>query len=126
MYLCVYLLSLLTRLLLSCSNCTLVSKHNNKPGVEKNMNLNVVYFSPVRDKHQSKPTLRDLQNKFAAGAGSHPALPFVSDHAAPPPNCQPKPGATLLDTSPSHLETPSADVTLANVSVPLESIKPSK
>ncbi|XP_037544818.1 ADP-ribosylation factor-binding protein GGA1 [Nematolebias whitei] len=77
------------------------------------------------DKQQSKPTLRDLQNKSAASVGSHPALPFVSDHPAPPPNCQPKPGATLLDTSPAHLETPSADVTLANVFVPLESIKPS-
>lgn len=90
------------------------------------MNLNVVYFSPVRDKQQSKPSLRDLQNKSAASVNSHPALPFASDHPAPPPNCQPKPGATLLDTSPAHLETPPADVTLADVFVPLESIKPSK
>lgn len=85
------------------------------------MNLNVVYFSPLRDKHQSKPTLRDLQNKCAAS--SHPALPFVSDHPPPPP----KPGATLLDKSHiAHVETPAAELTLANVFVPLESIKPSK
>uniref|UniRef100_A0A7N6BYM2 Golgi associated, gamma adaptin ear containing, ARF binding protein 1 n=1 Tax=Anabas testudineus TaxID=64144 RepID=A0A7N6BYM2_ANATE len=54
------------------------------------------------DKQQSKPTLRDLQSK------SGPNL-----------------GATLLDMSPSHTEPPSAEVTLTDVFVPLESIKPS-
>ncbi|XP_017272096.1 ADP-ribosylation factor-binding protein GGA1 [Kryptolebias marmoratus] len=77
------------------------------------------------DKQQSKPTLRDLQNKSGATVGPPPVLPFGSDPPAPLPNCLPKPGATLLDKSPAHSETLSAEVTLANVFVPLESIKPS-
>uniref|UniRef100_A0A8D0DAK4 Golgi associated, gamma adaptin ear containing, ARF binding protein 1 n=1 Tax=Sander lucioperca TaxID=283035 RepID=A0A8D0DAK4_SANLU len=49
------------------------------------------------DKQQCKPTLRDLQSK----------------------------SVTLLDMSPTHNDTPSAEVTLTDVFVPLESIKPS-
>uniref|UniRef100_A0A3B5AZ74 Golgi associated, gamma adaptin ear containing, ARF binding protein 1 n=1 Tax=Stegastes partitus TaxID=144197 RepID=A0A3B5AZ74_9TELE len=54
------------------------------------------------DKQQSKPTLRDLQSKSGPG-----------------------PGATLLDMPPARPETPPAEVTLTDVFVPLESIKPS-
>uniref|UniRef100_A0A665W6B5 Golgi associated, gamma adaptin ear containing, ARF binding protein 1 n=1 Tax=Echeneis naucrates TaxID=173247 RepID=A0A665W6B5_ECHNA len=50
------------------------------------------------DKQLSKPTLRDLQSNL---------------------------GATLLDMSPTHRETPAAEITLTDVFVPLESIKPS-
>ncbi|MEQ2313308.1 ARF-binding protein [Ameca splendens] len=71
------------------------------------------------DKQQSKPTLRDLQSKSGTNASTHPVVPFVSGH--PAPNL----GGTLLDKSPTHSEAPSPEVTLANVFVPLESIKPS-
>uniref|UniRef100_A0A8C3ARW0 Golgi associated, gamma adaptin ear containing, ARF binding protein 1 n=1 Tax=Cyclopterus lumpus TaxID=8103 RepID=A0A8C3ARW0_CYCLU len=52
------------------------------------------------DKQQCKPTLRDLQSKSGLAA-------------------------SLLDMSPTHTETPPVDVTLTDVFVPLESIKPS-
>ncbi|XP_047213106.1 ADP-ribosylation factor-binding protein GGA1-like isoform X1 [Girardinichthys multiradiatus] len=70
------------------------------------------------DKQQSKPTLRDLQSKSGTNASTHPVVPFVSGHPAPIL------GGTLLDKSPTHSEAPSPEVTLANVFVPLESIKP--
>uniref|UniRef100_A0A3B4YVN0 Golgi associated, gamma adaptin ear containing, ARF binding protein 1 n=1 Tax=Seriola lalandi dorsalis TaxID=1841481 RepID=A0A3B4YVN0_SERLL len=54
------------------------------------------------DKQQSKPTLRDLQSKSGPGLG-----------------------ATLLDMSPTHTEAPAAEISLTDVFVPLESIKPS-
>uniref|UniRef100_A0A3Q1HUP3 Golgi associated, gamma adaptin ear containing, ARF binding protein 1 n=1 Tax=Anabas testudineus TaxID=64144 RepID=A0A3Q1HUP3_ANATE len=54
------------------------------------------------DKQQSKPTLRDLQSKSGANTNPNPILAFASEH--PPP---------------------SAEVTLTDVFVPLESIKPS-
>uniref|UniRef100_A0A3Q0QSA3 Golgi associated, gamma adaptin ear containing, ARF binding protein 1 n=1 Tax=Amphilophus citrinellus TaxID=61819 RepID=A0A3Q0QSA3_AMPCI len=56
------------------------------------------------DKQQSKPTLRDLQNKSGANSSLR---------------------ATLLDMSPSHTEAASAEVSLTDVFLPLESIKPS-
>uniref|UniRef100_A0A146P6L4 Golgi associated, gamma adaptin ear containing, ARF binding protein 1 n=1 Tax=Fundulus heteroclitus TaxID=8078 RepID=A0A146P6L4_FUNHE len=71
------------------------------------------------DKQQSKPTLRDLQSKSGANSSTHPVVAFVSDHPAPSFT------GTLLDQSPAHSTTPSPEVTLANVFVPLESIKPS-
>uniref|UniRef100_A0A8C5N816 ADP-ribosylation factor-binding protein GGA1-like n=1 Tax=Gouania willdenowi TaxID=441366 RepID=A0A8C5N816_GOUWI len=55
------------------------------------------------DKHQTKPTLRDLQSKSGVSGLSNPISP-----------------PTLLETPPSH-----AEVTLTDVFVPLESIKPS-
>ncbi|KAM9325809.1 ADP-ribosylation factor-binding protein GGA1 [Gastrophryne carolinensis] len=62
------------------------------------------------DKSQHKPTLRDLQNKVAT----------------PPPPQQP----SIMGTFPSLGEKPTAgpvksDISLANVNVPLESIRPS-
>uniref|UniRef100_A0A7N5ZY06 Golgi associated, gamma adaptin ear containing, ARF binding protein 1 n=1 Tax=Anabas testudineus TaxID=64144 RepID=A0A7N5ZY06_ANATE len=77
------------------------------------------------DKQQSKPTLRDLQSKSGANTNPNPILAFASEHPASPLNSQPNLGATLLDMSPSHTEPPSAEVTLTDVFVPLESIKPS-
>uniref|UniRef100_A0A7N6ALI2 Golgi associated, gamma adaptin ear containing, ARF binding protein 1 n=1 Tax=Anabas testudineus TaxID=64144 RepID=A0A7N6ALI2_ANATE len=83
------------------------------------------FFSVCRDKQQSKPTLRDLQSKSGANTNPNPILAFASEHPASPLNSQPNLGATLLDMSPSHTEPPSAEVTLTDVFVPLESIKPS-
>ncbi|KAM4530879.1 ADP-ribosylation factor-binding protein GGA1-like [Odontesthes bonariensis] len=77
------------------------------------------------DKQQSKPTLRDLQSKSGANIPPNPIPAFASDPPAPPPSSQPNLRATLLDTSPTHTETPPAQVTLTDVFVPLESIKPS-
>ncbi|XP_040917876.1 ADP-ribosylation factor-binding protein GGA1-like [Toxotes jaculatrix] len=77
------------------------------------------------DKQQSKPTLRDLQSKSGANVGPNPIPAFASEHPAPLLNSQTSLGATLLDMSPTHTEAPAAEVTLTDVFVPLESIKPS-
>ncbi|KAG7216236.1 hypothetical protein INR49_029087 [Caranx melampygus] len=77
------------------------------------------------DKQQSKPTLRDLQSKSGASITPGPIPTFASEDPAPHLNSQPSLGATLLDMSPTHTETPAAEVTLTDVFVPLESIKPS-
>lgn len=86
----------------------------------------VVPLSAFRDKQQSKPTLRDLQSKSGSNVTPNPIPTFAAEHPAPLLNSQPGPGATLLDMSPTHTETPPAEVTLTDVFVPLESIKPSK
>uniref|UniRef100_A0A8D2ZWV1 ADP-ribosylation factor-binding protein GGA1 n=1 Tax=Scophthalmus maximus TaxID=52904 RepID=A0A8D2ZWV1_SCOMX len=65
------------------------------------------------DKQQFKPTLRDLQSKS-----------FSSEHSAPL-SSQPSLGSTLLDMTQTHTDSPAADITLTDVFVPLESIKPS-
>ncbi|XP_068605556.1 ADP-ribosylation factor-binding protein GGA1 [Brachionichthys hirsutus] len=67
------------------------------------------------DKQQSKPTLRDLQSKSGSSVALNPIPAFSAEPL----------GATLLDASLTHAENPAAEVTLADVSVPLESIKPS-
>ncbi|XP_054464194.1 ADP-ribosylation factor-binding protein GGA1-like [Anoplopoma fimbria] len=77
------------------------------------------------DKQQCKPTLRDLQSKSVCNVTPNPIPTFAVEHPAPLLNSQPGPAATLLDMSPTHTETPSADFTLTDVFVPLESIKPS-
>ncbi|XP_068435301.1 ADP-ribosylation factor-binding protein GGA1-like [Clinocottus analis] len=77
------------------------------------------------DKQQCKPTLRDLQSKSGCNITPAPIPTFAAEHPVPPLNSQPSPAATLLDMSPTHTETPPADVTLTDVFVPLESIKPS-
>uniref|UniRef100_A0AAX7SXN0 Golgi-associated, gamma adaptin ear containing, ARF binding protein 1 n=1 Tax=Astatotilapia calliptera TaxID=8154 RepID=A0AAX7SXN0_ASTCA len=77
------------------------------------------------DKQQSKPTLRDLQNKTGTNIAPNPIPAFTAEPPAPVPNSQPSLKATLLDVSPSHTEASSADVSLTDVFVPLESIKPS-
>ncbi|XP_069557434.1 ADP-ribosylation factor-binding protein GGA1-like [Brachyistius frenatus] len=76
------------------------------------------------DKQQSKPTLRDLQSKSGANITPNPIPVFAPESPAPLPSSQPG-SVTLLDSSPTHEEPPSAEVTLADVFVPLESIKPS-
>lgn len=86
-----------------------------------------VDVSAFRDKQQTKPTLRDLQSKCCSNMTPNPIPAFSTE---PVLNSQPSIGATLLDISPVHIETttppPSAEVTLTDVLVPLESIKPSK
>uniref|UniRef100_A0A3Q1AH80 Golgi associated, gamma adaptin ear containing, ARF binding protein 1 n=1 Tax=Amphiprion ocellaris TaxID=80972 RepID=A0A3Q1AH80_AMPOC len=77
------------------------------------------------DKQQSKPTLRDLQSKSGGNITPNPIPAFAPEHPAPLPNCQPSPGATLLDVSPAPTESPPAEVTLTDVFVPIESIQPS-
>uniref|UniRef100_A0A8C7ZCE6 Golgi associated, gamma adaptin ear containing, ARF binding protein 1 n=1 Tax=Oryzias sinensis TaxID=183150 RepID=A0A8C7ZCE6_9TELE len=74
-------------------------------------------FLLLRDKQQSKPTLRDLQNKSCTSS----SVAFTPEHPARLPNL----GATLLEKSPTHFQAPSAEVSLSDVFVPLESIKPS-
>ncbi|KAL7378770.1 hypothetical protein ABVT39_018476 [Epinephelus coioides] len=76
------------------------------------------------DKQQCKPTLRDLQSKSGASITPNPIPAFAAEQPAPL-NSQPSLAATLLDMSPTHTETPPAEVTLTDVFVPLESIKPS-
>ncbi|XP_070778909.1 ADP-ribosylation factor-binding protein GGA1 isoform X2 [Enoplosus armatus] len=76
------------------------------------------------DKQQSKPTLRDLQSKSGSNVTPNPIPTFAAEHPAPLLNSQPSLGATLLDMSPTHTESPE-EVTLTDVFVPLESIKPS-
>lgn len=85
----------------------------------------IINFSAFRDKQQSKPTLRDLQSKSGSSVTPNPIPTFAAEHPAPL-NSQPSLGATLLDMPPTDTETPSAEVTLTDVFVPLESIKPSK
>nr|XP_043906854.1 ADP-ribosylation factor-binding protein GGA1-like isoform X2 [Solea senegalensis] len=76
------------------------------------------------DKQQCKPTLRDLQSKSGPNVTPNPIPVFSSEHAVPL-NSQSSLGTTLLDISQTHTETPSAEITLTDVFVPLESIKPS-
>ncbi|XP_070836231.1 ADP-ribosylation factor-binding protein GGA1-like [Chaetodon trifascialis] len=76
------------------------------------------------DKQQCKPTLRDLQSKSGSNVAPNP-IPAFSAEPPAPLNCQPSLGATLLDMSPTRTETPPPDITLTDVFVPLESIKPS-
>uniref|UniRef100_A0A669D367 Golgi associated, gamma adaptin ear containing, ARF binding protein 1 n=1 Tax=Oreochromis niloticus TaxID=8128 RepID=A0A669D367_ORENI len=83
------------------------------------------HSSSLRDKQQSKPTLRDLQNKTGTNVAPNPIPAFTAEPPAPVPNSQPSLRATLLDVSPSHTEAASAEVSLTDVFVPLESIKPS-
>uniref|UniRef100_A0A8C3ARX2 Golgi associated, gamma adaptin ear containing, ARF binding protein 1 n=1 Tax=Cyclopterus lumpus TaxID=8103 RepID=A0A8C3ARX2_CYCLU len=64
------------------------------------------------DKQQCKPTLRDLQSKSGCNITPNPIPTFAAEHPAP-----------LLNSQPSL--TPPVDVTLTDVFVPLESIKPS-
>ncbi|CAL9693653.1 unnamed protein product [Knipowitschia caucasica] len=79
------------------------------------------------DKQQSKPSLRDLQkSSLSPGLSqSFPSEPALL-------NLHPSPAATLMDMSPrhteappTHIEAPPPLVTLSDVFVPLESIKPS-
>ncbi|XP_034394680.1 ADP-ribosylation factor-binding protein GGA1-like isoform X1 [Cyclopterus lumpus] len=77
------------------------------------------------DKQQCKPTLRDLQSKSGCNITPNPIPTFAAEHPAPLLNSQPSLAASLLDMSPTHTETPPVDVTLTDVFVPLESIKPS-
>uniref|UniRef100_A0A665W539 Golgi associated, gamma adaptin ear containing, ARF binding protein 1 n=1 Tax=Echeneis naucrates TaxID=173247 RepID=A0A665W539_ECHNA len=93
---------------------------NNTSNVQKQ---SVIHLSAFRDKQLSKPTLRDLQSKSGVNIGPNTIPAF--EHPAPQPNSQPSLGATLLDMSPTHRETPAAEITLTDVFVPLESIKPS-
>uniref|UniRef100_A0A8C7SI10 ADP-ribosylation factor-binding protein GGA1 n=1 Tax=Oncorhynchus mykiss TaxID=8022 RepID=A0A8C7SI10_ONCMY len=69
------------------------------------------------DKPPFKPTLRDLQNK----SGTNPSLipAFSPEHPVA------LLGDRLLDTSPVHTVIPPIEMTLTDVFVPLESIKPS-
>uniref|UniRef100_A0AAQ5XYP0 Golgi associated, gamma adaptin ear containing, ARF binding protein 1 n=1 Tax=Amphiprion ocellaris TaxID=80972 RepID=A0AAQ5XYP0_AMPOC len=98
-------------------------KNKNNRTIHKNTKISF-QFSAFRDKQQSKPTLRDLQSKSGGNITPNPIPAFAPEHPAPLPNCQPSPGATLLDVSPAPTESPPAEVTLTDVFVPIESIQP--
>ncbi|KAJ8384129.1 hypothetical protein AAFF_G00208310 [Aldrovandia affinis] len=70
---------------------------------------------------QSKPTLRDLQHKSSPSPAPIPA--FFAEPPGTLFNSQPSLGAPALELSPAP--TPLSQITLADVTVPLESIKPS-
>lgn len=74
---------------------------------------------------QSKPTLRDLQSMSNASpvASSSPILAFSSEPANLQ-NSQQSNEASALSIGPAS--TPQDEISLANITVPLESIKPSK
>ncbi|XP_056143160.1 ADP-ribosylation factor-binding protein GGA1-like isoform X2 [Lampris incognitus] len=76
------------------------------------------------DKQQSKLTLRDLQSMSGSSVNPNPIPAFTPDHPGALLNSQPSTGATLLDMSPTHIETPPPEVTLTDIFVPLEFIKP--
>uniref|UniRef100_A0A4W5JD50 Golgi associated, gamma adaptin ear containing, ARF binding protein 1 n=1 Tax=Hucho hucho TaxID=62062 RepID=A0A4W5JD50_9TELE len=69
------------------------------------------------DKQPFKPTLRDLQDKSGTNPSPFPA--FSPEHPVA------LLGDRLLDTSPVHTVIPPIEMTLTDVFVPLESIKPS-
>ncbi|XP_076021181.1 ADP-ribosylation factor-binding protein GGA1-like [Genypterus blacodes] len=77
------------------------------------------------DKQLAKPTLRDLQSKSGCSITPSPIPVFTSDPPGPLLSPQPSLGASLLDTSPTHTQPAPAEATLADVFVPLESIRPS-
>ncbi|XP_019960960.2 ADP-ribosylation factor-binding protein GGA1-like [Paralichthys olivaceus] len=76
------------------------------------------------DKQQFKPTLRDLQSKSGPNITPNP-IPVFSSEPPAPLNSQPSLGTILLDLPQTLTETPPAEITLTDVFVPLESIKPS-
>ncbi|CAL8271019.1 unnamed protein product [Lota lota] len=71
---------------------------------------------------QAKPTLRDLQSKSASSVTPSPIPAFCAEQPGPLLSAQPSLGPTLLDTPPAP---PAPEVTLKDVFVPLESIRPS-
>uniref|UniRef100_A0A672F5C1 Golgi associated, gamma adaptin ear containing, ARF binding protein 1 n=1 Tax=Salarias fasciatus TaxID=181472 RepID=A0A672F5C1_SALFA len=92
--------------------------------------LSRVYLD--EDKQQSKPTLRDLQTKSGTSITPNPIPQIPSEPPAALLNSQPGPAAAaaaaaadLLEASPAHTEPAPPEVTLSDVFVPLESIKPS-
>ncbi|XP_061703046.1 ADP-ribosylation factor-binding protein GGA1 [Syngnathoides biaculeatus] len=75
------------------------------------------------DKQQVKPTLRDLQNKSVSNIAPKPIPVFTSDRPPVPlHSVAPSLGPTF---DLAHTETASVEDLLADVFVPLESIKPS-
>lgn len=101
-------------------------------------------LSPCREKQQPPPrlTLRDLQNRSSSGTTAHnlsappvlqslppnPTLPLTSELPAPAtlPKAAPTPaGSTAVPPRPPATALPQ-EISLANITVPLESIKPSE
>ena len=73
-----------------------------------------------RDRQQVKPTLRDLQSKSGSSVTPSPIPAFCAEQPGPHLSAQASLGPALLDSP------PAPEVTLKNVFVPLESIRPSK
>ncbi|KGL83789.1 ADP-ribosylation factor-binding protein GGA1, partial [Tinamus guttatus] len=98
-------------------------------------------LSPYREKQQPPPrlTLRDLQNKSSTTAHAPSALPVLQSVSPSPtlplsselpaPAAPPKPGTTPTGGAPVPPRPPATalpqEISLANITVPLESIKPS-
>uniref|UniRef100_A0A8C5ANA3 ADP-ribosylation factor-binding protein GGA1 n=1 Tax=Gadus morhua TaxID=8049 RepID=A0A8C5ANA3_GADMO len=72
-----------------------------------------------RDRQQVKPTLRDLQSKSGSSVTPSPIPAFCAEQPGPLLSAQASLGPALLDSP------PAPEVTLKNVFVPLESIRPS-
>uniref|UniRef100_A0A8C4ZB00 Golgi associated, gamma adaptin ear containing, ARF binding protein 1 n=1 Tax=Gadus morhua TaxID=8049 RepID=A0A8C4ZB00_GADMO len=71
------------------------------------------------DRQQVKPTLRDLQSKSGSSVTPSPIPAFCAEQPGPLLSAQASLGPALLDSP------PAPEVTLKNVFVPLESIRPS-
>uniref|UniRef100_A0A8C9VM70 Golgi associated, gamma adaptin ear containing, ARF binding protein 1 n=1 Tax=Scleropages formosus TaxID=113540 RepID=A0A8C9VM70_SCLFO len=74
-----------------------------------------------KQQSQSKPTLRDLQHK--SSTNPIPSGAFAGEHPGGLLNSMPSLGASLSMMPPAP--TAPADISLASVTIPLESIKPS-
>lgn len=101
-------------------------------------------LSPYREKQQPPPrlTLRDLQNRSGSGTTAHnpsalPVLQSVSPNPTlsltselPAPATLPKAAATPAGSTAVPPQPPATalpqEISLANITVPLESIKPSE
>ncbi|KAG7266300.1 hypothetical protein CRUP_016123 [Coryphaenoides rupestris] len=77
------------------------------------------------DRLQTKPTLRDLQSKSGSHVMPSPIPAFSAEQPGPLLNAQPSLRPPLLNTPPAPPPPPAPEVTLEDVFMPLESIRPS-
>ncbi|KAJ8263954.1 hypothetical protein GJAV_G00143480, partial [Gymnothorax javanicus] len=78
-----------------------------------------------KQEHQSKPTLRDLQHKSNPNSGPSPTPTPAFSSEPPGPLLNPLPSLGASTLGPSLAPTPPSEIALTDVTVPLESIKPS-
>uniref|UniRef100_A0AAY5E7C6 Golgi-associated, gamma adaptin ear containing, ARF binding protein 1 n=1 Tax=Electrophorus electricus TaxID=8005 RepID=A0AAY5E7C6_ELEEL len=95
------------------------------PGLKGNITTKPLTQASDKLQPQSKPTLRDLQTKSSTNPATSPSpvLAFPSESGSLL-NSQPSHETPALGVAPSS--TPQDEISLASVTVPLESIKPSE